>query len=759
MNLKNVKLILSREVRDQLRDRRTLFMMFVLPILLYPLLGMLFLQIQQFVQDKPVRVLVVGAEDYPDLPPLFENESFAESLFSDPKDTRLLEVHFPPNEPDDPGSTADPFAEAQRAVRAREYDAAIYFPEGFGEELQRFRRAIEERVSRAEEISLADAQGSPLKVPNPMIIHDFDSTKSMMAYDRLNVAIRAWRELVGESNLAAGGIPASAASPFDPQSSPVGDPSASRSASMWSKILPVLMLIWALTGAFYPAVDLCAGEKERGTLETLLCSPAERSEIVLGKLGTIMLFSMVTAVLNLASVGLTGWLVFGGRPEFGPPSSMAILWLMIALVPIAAVFSALCLALAAFARSTKEGQYYLMPLLLITMPLAVLPMAPAVELNLGNALIPISGLVLLLRSAMEGNTMLAIQYLPVVVGVQLLACMLSIRWAIDQFNSESVLFRESERLDVGLWLRHLLRDRRPTPTVAGALSCGVLILVLKFFTSLSASPMNHFGDLARSTVITQLVVIAVPAIFMTFLLTSSARETLLLMRPAWRAVPAAALLALMLHPAVNALQVVVQRLYPISENVREALQTLTKMFTDAPFWQLALVLAVLPAVCEEFAFRGFLLSGFRHLGHKWRAIVFSALFFGLAHGILQQSLIACVVGVVLGYVAVQTGSIFPCMVFHVLHNTLALAMTRINPEVLGWPLLRRLMVLNEEGDYVYSWPTIVGGLFASLLILLWFRRLRYQRSSEEKLQDAIDRGLHSDEEPEIMVQSLAAPPQ
>ena len=62
MNLKNVKLILSREVRDQLRDRRTLFMMFVLPILLYPLLGMLFLQIQQFVQDKSVRVLVVGAQ-------------------------------------------------------------------------------------------------------------------------------------------------------------------------------------------------------------------------------------------------------------------------------------------------------------------------------------------------------------------------------------------------------------------------------------------------------------------------------------------------------------------------------------------------------------------------------------------------------------------------------------------------------------------------------------------------------------------------
>ena len=63
----------------------------------------------------------------------------------------------------------------------------------------------------------------------------------------------------------------------------------------------------------------------------------------------------------------------------------------------------MCLALAALARSTTEGQYYLVPLLLVTMPLAVLPMAPGVELTLGNSLIPVTGVVLLLRSMIEGN--------------------------------------------------------------------------------------------------------------------------------------------------------------------------------------------------------------------------------------------------------------------------------------------------------------------------------------------------------------------
>jgi len=174
---------------------------------------------------------------------------------------------------------------------------------------------------------------------------------------------------------------------------------------------------------------------------------------------------------------------------------------------------------------------------------------------------------------------------------------------------------------------------------------------------------------------------------------------------------------------------------------------------------LALLMALLPAICEELAFRGLLLSGFRHMGHKWRAIAFSAVFFGLAHGILQQSLIACVVGVVLGYMAVQTGSLFPCLVYHVLHNTLALATTRITPELLGrWPLLDRLMISNDQGEFGYGWPTVVAGLCVSAMILLWFSRLRYEQSSEEKLQDAIDRGLHGDEEPEIMIQSLAAPP-
>ena len=489
-----------------------------------------------------------------------------------------------------------------------------------------------------------------------------------------------WTQRISDDNLRTSGVSVSEMRPFSVGSSDVADVKY-RGGAMWSKILPVLMLLWALTGAFYPAVDLCAGEKERGTLETLLSSPAARSEIVLGKLLTVMLFSIATAVLNLASMAITAEIALDHLSGYGLPPPTAVLVMGVALLPIAALFSALCLALAAFARSSKEGQCYLMPLLMLTMPLVILPMAPGVELNVGNSLIPVTGIVLLLRSVLEGDYWQAAQYSPIVAAVTVAACVMAIRWAIEQFNSEAVLFRESERWDLRLRLRRLLRDRRPTPSAAAAVCCGALILMVQFFVSFSFSAPVSIEALARTFLVPQLLFILPPMLLMTLFFTSSPRETLLLKRPvSWLAVPAAALLAFVLHPTANLLQNLVQRLYPVSEEMLPQLVKIQKSLQGANFWVLLLLIAVVPAVCEELAFRGFILSGFRHLGHKRRAILYSALLFGVAHGILQQSLIASLVGVVLGYVAVQSGSIVPCMVFHLCHNALAIVNSRITPE-------------------------------------------------------------------------------
>lgn len=741
MTLTNVKLILTREVRDQLRDRRTVFMIVVLPMVLYPLLGMSMFQLSQFMQEQPTRVLVVGAKDVAGQPPLFDNQQFAEQLFADSSKAMLLDLHFAADEPSTPGETqADPQAEADRLVRSGKYEAALYFPPDFANQLAAFRDAIHRR---AENRAAGRPDAEPavrLEVPSPKIIYTTANDKSQIAFVRLLAVLERWKERIGDENLVTSGVPKLAMRPFLVETSDVADTSH-RGASMWSKILPVMLLLWALTGAFYPAVDLCAGEKERGTLETLLCSPAKRSEIVVGKLATIMLFSMVTAVLNLASVGITGLMVVARMPELGMPPPTAILALAIALVPISALFSALCLALAAFARSTKEGQYYLMPLLLITMPLVILPMSPGVELNLGTSLIPITGVVLLLKNVLEGNYWLALQFSPAVVGITLTACLLSIRWAVNQFNSESVLFRESERLDLGLWLRSLYRDRQPTPTVAAAVCCGVAILVINFFMSFTLTMPEGFGGFARSALTTQLAVIAAPALLMTFLLTRSPRQTLLLNWPRWATLPAAALLAIALHPAVNILQVVVQSLYHVNENVQPAFEKLQELFHGADFWSLVLIIALVPAVCEELTFRGFILSGFRHMGHKWQAVILSAVLFGITHGVVQQSMIACVLGVVLGFLAVQSGSILPGIVFHLVHNTLAVANGRITADMItDAPLLRGFVTPVQGGGCSFEWPLVVVATLSAVLLLLWFGRLNSPKSQEEALEDSIERG-------------------
>jgi sodium transport system permease protein len=370
------------------------------------------------------------------------------------------------------------------------------------------------------------------------------------------------------------------------------------------------------------------------------------------------------------------------------------------------------------------------------MPLMMLPMAPGVELTLGNSLIPVTGVVLLLRNMLEGNYLQAAPFIAPVALMTLVCCLLAARWATDQFSAESVLFRESERLDFGLWLRHLLRDREDTPSAPAAVFCGVLILTLNFFMSFALRDKAAAQNPVVLSLITQLVVIGTPALLMTVMLTRSPRKTLLLRLPPLGSVMGAVVLAVAVHPIVNALNVIVQQLYPVNESLEQLLHELVKQAPSRA--HLLLAIAVAPAIFEELAFRGFILSGFRHLGHKWRAIALSSFFFGVAHGVFQQSLVASIVGMLIGYLAIQTGSLLPGVAYHFVHNSLAL----LTVELTGaWrdkvPALRWIVSDGETG-FAFTWPAMLLGTAVAILALAWFHALPYRRSDEEVLQDAID---------------------
>ncbi len=727
MNWGNVRIIFEREVRDQMRDRRTLFMIFVLPLLLYPLLGLSFLRVLQFLQEKPFRVMVIGSAALPDSPVLVDGSHFAAPLFGDPQDVKLLEVSYPEK-------TTEPLDRQQNAARKRladgELEAVLVVPSGFKDQLAAFRASLPERGPE-----ILDEKSATL--PRPRLIYNESKENSRLAEIRLQRVLERWSEEIGRENLNQAGLPEAAAVPFRIERDDIAPPSR-RGVAGWSKILPFILLIWALTGAFYPAVDLCAGEKERGTLETLLISPAERGEIVWGKLLTVMLFSVCTAVLNLLSLGSTGGFVNSQFPVFGAPPWSAMVWLLIALVPVSALFSAVCLALAALARSTKEGQYYLMPVMLVITPLVFVTLWPSIELTLGFSLIPVTGIVLLLRALLEGEFWTAVRFAPPVILVTLLCCHMAIRWAVDQFSRENVLFRESERLDLKLWFQHLWRDRQATPSAGAAITCVAAILMAQFGFSALAGKWVANLSFATQALLSQFGTILLPTLICTWLLSRSPRETFQLRAPQPMGLGAAVALALCLHPAATVATIFVNNLYPIGEQVAKQLQGVESELSAMPLWQLLLLMAILPAICEELAFRGFVLSGLRHLGNRRQAIVISALAFGVTHTVYQQSILASLAGLVLGFLAIRGGSIWCPMLFHVLHNSLAMLFGRVDAEtVRSWPALRYLLSENNEGVWEYQSGVVLTGLVAAILLVTLFQHVQFRSTPEEKLYEAI----------------------
>uniref|UniRef100_A0A7C2JY58 CPBP family intramembrane metalloprotease n=1 Tax=Schlesneria paludicola TaxID=360056 RepID=A0A7C2JY58_9PLAN len=769
MNWRNIGLIFRREVLDQLRDRRTLFMIAVLPLLLYPALGIGMMQLTVLFSEQPRTVVILGAGDLPP-PALIEGDRFLDTWFRIPSDADKLQVITDDQAADAQDLTRTAWrtalleearrlrelidqrevvsaqlAEAEKAgdlpaiatlrqkldqltealgdqFHASDIQVLIVIPPDFARHLAAMKQAVVERGDKAAEFDY----------PRPLIVQNSADEKSLIAANRVQRVMDAWEREILKQALQEVGLPASLPAPINAAAIDLAE-DQQLSANVWSKLFPALLVIMALTGAFYPAIDLAAGEKERGTMETLLICPAARTEIVLGKFLTVMLFSASTALLNLMSLGFTGKYMVslaGGGPmakvgDLTLPPLSALTWVLVILVPLSALFSALCLAFATFARSSKEGQYYLTPLLMVTLGLTVFCLSPAVEIQPFYSVMPVMGPALLLKGLLLGNSPapLLVYVLPV-LATSFGYSVLALWWAIDQFGSEDVLFREAERFDLRLWLRHLLRDKEPTPSFAEAGFCFVLIMflqfvALKFFQAplQSAAEEDRGRLMMQLLIIQQLVIVGTPPLFMGVLLTSSIRETFRLRWPNAADLLAAGLLAVALHPLSLEFAARISWFFPpLPESVTEVMATIAS--GDLPWWIPFLAFAVAPAVCEELAFRGFLLSGFVRGGREKLAIVLSALTFGIMHLIPQQVLNASLLGLVLGLIAVRSRSLWPGVLFHLVYNGLELGRNRWGGELptagpWGW-----LFQFSKETGGLRYQPLLLMlmGLAACVLI-------------------------------------------
>lgn len=739
LNWNTIKLLFARELKDQLRDRRTLFTVVVLPLLIYPLLGISLIQITQFFREHPTKIWIAGHQNLPAGFPLVNENRIAERWLTE-AERKLIDVQLSAAEDGDYQRLVE-FIHSQpelktnsdllhqfiqREMAKRQVDLALFFPQ-----------PIEIKPTRPDDshrIVTEVTKSSTADLPAVYVFQNSSSDKSVIAAQRADRLLRQWRGVIVEQALNEHGVSRSLLQLVRVSSADVSGKSEKQAAA-WAKTIPLIIMIWCLTGAFYPAVDLCAGEKERGTFETLLSSPAKRAEIALGKLFTVMTFSASTALLNLISLGFTSMFVItrmaaaspnAALPIEGPPPLSCLIWIVLAIFPAAALFSAVSLAAAAFARSSKEGQYYLVPLIMISMPLMMLPMLPAAKLDLGTSLIPITGLMLLLRGLIESDLASVAQFIGPVMVVTLAASWLAIRWVVHQFNSETILFRASERFSIGLWLRQVIRERDDRPWLGHAALCVMIILVVKFFVGFSTGVPHSFAELAKQTVVVLIATVAMPAVLMAMILTRRPGLSLRLTRCRWSWLALGPFLAICLHPLFMLLSRGVMHLYPPSASLVESQTWMTNILSDAPsLWLIVLVLALAPAVIEELAFRGFILSGMQRLRNEWWGILATSLAFGAAHAIFQQSIITFVVGIILGVLAVRTGSLWPCILYHFTHNALSVCMgmphrwdlSAVHPLIFRWQA-------SGQVDYHPGAVVLLG--LTGILLLVWLIRLDRQ---------------------------------
>jgi len=491
------------------------------------------------------------------------------------------------------------------------------------------------------------------------IVYDNTEERSVAAAGAISKALDAYRDSLLEKRLAD----PSHLKPFIRERQELSGVGA---VSVFaSKVLGLLVVLMTLTACFYPAVDLAAGEKERGTLETLLVSPVDRSQLVLGKYLAVVTVAIGAAVLNLAAMALTFSQLALALPGANGSQGMQIGAgqigaMLLLLVPLCALFGAGALALSAFARSYKEGLHYLTPLAALVTPLAVVASLPAIDLDVGLALVPVTGTVLLFRDLLLGHADLGLGAISFASTALFAALLLSL--CVRFFQREEVLFRP-----VGIGGLRSLRDearRRGHPTAGEAfLLFTVALSLLWFVIPLFATSM------IGSTIALQLLVILAPVVVYAAVMGYRRREVFPLARASGRTWTATALFVLAgFAIAARAAAWLVN----VDPEEAQALEKMFQPFLELPFVAQLALIALLPAICEETFFRGFVLRGLRTEFSPWLAAAIGGLMFGAMHLSLAKMPGTTLLGLLFGIVVIRSGSILPVMVGHFVHNALAL---------------------------------------------------------------------------------------
>jgi sodium transport system permease protein len=404
MQMRNIGTIFRKEVKDTIRDRRTMLFAFVMPIVAMPLLMTVIFKIQmsavQKIEGKRSEIVIQNIAQLP--------SDLRDSLMADTTFTVKTEADFP-------GKTLTD------ELKQKAFQALVIVPDNFAKAIEfESPTDIEIYFDRAEEVSA-------------------------VAYDKLEEVLSHYRERIIKLRVVKRQISEDVLKPFEVKGNNVA--SAKKLAGkMLGGIIPYFLILTCFLGAMSPAIDLGAGEKERGTIETLMVAPATRGEFVLGKYAVVVLTGMSSGLLSIAS--MMGFFKYMANDTAMKQMQamlniqldiQTLLLIFAVIIPVAGIFAAILLSLSIFAKSAKEAQGYVGFLNIFLVLPAFAAMVPGVELNYQMALIPIVNIALIIKNAIAGT----IEWNYVITAfVSLFAlAAIALYFAKRWFEREEVLFR------------------------------------------------------------------------------------------------------------------------------------------------------------------------------------------------------------------------------------------------------------------------------------------------------------------------------
>lgn len=699
--MKKVKILIRKELLDILRDKKTLIMMVVVPVLLYPLIiiGMSFVMVRVMTSQE---TQIHRAGYYAEYAEVTE---------------RLQELHK--KRQSDEAASSDTKKVDNSDEKMGQEDILTFVPAQRGEE---------ERIKAETDIWLEFTE----KADGTLYVEiQYDSTSQSSAYaaDMVEELLEDYKEILLIENLEREGLQEDFLHPVVYETAD----SATLSESMGMDIggsIGMMLIVTILLGAMYPSIDATAGEKERGTLETLLTLPVTNFQMILSKYISVALMASVTAVLSVLSLGGSVlFLMFGLSTEIAEQMSVisiaeiltAAPVLLLTLVVTALLASALCMCFCVFAKSFKEANNYITPVLLVVMFASMVGIVPSVTLDYRTALIPIVNVSLMVKQLISGQLSLALA--GIVTGANL-GCSVLIIWVLAKmYDSENILFADGFR-SFRIFQKRSEIEKGTLPDIGDlVISVTVLFLLLLYVGSAASLRLGFWG-----TAVSQLLILAVPLLVTWYMKTDGKRLFSMKMPAVKTLLPSLVLYAGTWCLVMGVSALLVTLLPDSAQKVADAFSAIE----EQPLWAILLVAAVMPGIGEEILFRGFLLGGLREKlarkmdaeksrGRKqgiWVAIWLSAFVFGLFHMSLVKLLPTALLGACFAYIVVRTGSIYVTMFLHFLNNTISMLTIKYPEKVMEWATILVKETL-EPGEIA---GLVCVGVVIALTGFLWLKR-------------------------------------